>query len=171
MADIAQVSRGLNKVRTIGQAKVAIGEALSEIGRAFTALRRGRSLLFGDQTRAGRNALEAARIPLQEWFSEIKNLPDSTEYRDQFRKRRNLVTRAYVEVAGVVGELRARRTVSLGEELARSAGQLADKAGTVGKSLSEILAAFLKPLIPIIVVIVAVIVFVKFGPKLKKAST
>jgi len=168
MATIAEVSRGLNAVRTVGQAKVAIGEALSEIGRSYSSYPK----ISAENSRV----LDRVRAPLEAWYAEIKALPDSTDYRAAFQARRDTITRAYVETAGILGEITARSTVSLVDELARGFAELPRQAGQavgslargVGETAGSVVGGLFSGLGPVVVIVLVLVIYFGF---IKKAAT
>lgn len=164
---IAQIARGLNAVRTVAQAKIAIGEALSALGAAYQ--------LVG-LTQSERRALDAARRPLEEWWSGIANVPDTTHGAPTpytLGTRRSLIERAYVEIAGVHGVVSAKRTVRLANELAQSTKDLArgagefvgSVAGGVGDVAGSLVGGLLSGLGPLVLMVLAVAIFFTWKAK------
>lgn len=172
MDSLQLIIRGLNAVSTVGQARVAIGEALVAIGRAHK---------LPGLTAANRAALEARRIPLQAWYMEqqFADAPANRPYKAEFAARRRLVEGAYIEIAGVGGELDARKSVSFGSELARAAqeapvliGRAVGKAAAgVGETAGQLVGGLLSGLGSLVVLVIAVAVyFAYFAPKRGAAS-
>lgn len=164
MADVALVSRALNKVQTIGQAKLAIGEALNEIGRAYKTAK------ISDDAKgwaADSRILDRVRLPLEAWFTEISGRSDASNYRAEFLARRDLVTRAYVETFGILGEIQARGTVSLLNEIGTGFEALPGQAGAaigglargVGETAGGILGGVFSGLGPLLTILVVVVLF------------
>jgi hypothetical protein len=163
MATIAEVSRGLNAVRTVGQAKVAIGEALSALGRAYA--------LPGRTAEVGR-ALDRARIPLEAWFAEIRGVGDATDYKAEFAARRNLVTRAYVETFASSGDpnVVAPRTASIADELQsgfrelpRDLGKAIGTVATgVGETAGNVLGGLFSGLGPVVLIVLGIVLYVVY---------
>jgi hypothetical protein len=158
VSTIADVSRGLNNVRTAGQAKIAIGEALSEIGRSY----RSEPRITAENARV----LDRVRLPLESWIRELQAVADSTDYRDKFQGRRDTITRAYVETYGILGEVNARQSVSFVAELGagfqalpgqigRAVGAVAAGAGEAAGGLVGGLLSGLGPVLVIVLVLVA----------------
>jgi hypothetical protein len=164
VATIQDIARGLNGVRTAGQAKIAIGEALSELGRAYR-------LADGENART----LDRVRLPLEAWILEIALLPDASDYRSAFQARRDTITRAYVESLGILGTIQARRSVSFVDELgtgfAALPGQLGQAVGAVAKGAGEtagsLLGGLLSGLGPIVVIVIALAVYAAWRAKTK----
>jgi hypothetical protein len=160
VSDIATVSRALNSVRTAGQAKVAIGEALSELGRSY----RSEPRITPENART----LDRVRLPLEAWYAEIASLPAATDYRAAFAARKDQIVRAYVETYGILGEIQAKQSVSflseLGtgfKELPRDIGKAVGAVATgVGETAGSLVGGLFTGLGPVVVIILAVVLYV-----------
>jgi hypothetical protein len=158
MATIAEVSRGLNAVHTVGQAKIAIGEALSQLSRGYSLPR---------TTAQNRQVLDRVRVPLEQWYSEIKSLPDAMDYKAEFARRRDLIIRAYVEIEGIVGEITARSTVSFWKEVGVGIQELPADIGRgigtvargVGETAGSVVGGLFAGLGPVVVVVIGLAIY------------
>lgn len=86
---------------------------------------------------------------------------------------KSVVTKAYVNVAGAVGEFQAREAVSLLSEIAQAAkeapaligqgvGEIASGVGNVGGSL---VGGILKGLGPLVVVVLGIVIYFRYAKK------
>lgn len=98
-AELQRITAEHNKVRSAGQARVAIGEALNALGRAYKMRSNGVS---GELQTRVRNELDQARGPLERWYQEITALPNQ-DYSVTWSQKRGMVQRAYVAIAGAEG--------------------------------------------------------------------
>lgn len=86
---------------------------------------------------------------------------------------KSTVTRAYVNVAGAVGEFQAREAVSLATELTQAAKEapaligetLGSVAAGVGNTAGSLLGGLFAGLGPIVVVVIGFIVYSKYAKK------
>ncbi len=153
------IERGLNSVATVSQARLVIGEALTAIGQAHS---------FPDVDAAQHRVLEEARKPLQAWYEELRMMAGNVNYKTAFQVRRRLITRAYVEISGITGVLNAKATVSLFNEISKSAGEVTEKLGKGAKEVvggagditGNLLGGLLKGLGPLVLVMLAILVLV-----------
>jgi len=158
---IAQISRGLNNVRTVAQVKIAIGEALNALGRAY--------MMTGINA-VGRRALDSARLPLEAFYREVSPVPDQvggepTPY--VLGSKRLIIERAYVEIAGVGGVIAAKNTVSFVAELKTSASEtlknigegLGAVASGAGDAAGTLLGGLLSGLGPVFVLVLAIVIY------------
>ena len=125
------VEKALNEVTSAGQARAAIGEALSALGRTYPLL----SKLTSERAGVGRRALDLSRGELEAWYRDIKSMSHTAPYKETFSAKRKLITRAYVEIAGVEGEAHHQPQISNWEILTASIreapGVFAEGAGAV----------------------------------------
>lgn len=98
-SELPAIVRTLNGVTTAAQARSAIGSASVAIHEAYPVAQRIRD---EDRRAAAWNELDQARNGLEGWYSKI--VPNGPiDYRSEWDKKRHLVERAYVVVAGVEG--------------------------------------------------------------------
>lgn len=166
-SQIAQITRGLKLVETTGDARTAITDALSAVDRALAS---GPSL---------RGDLRQSRADLRKWLGSIAGKPAASPCPD-FQRRSQTIIRAWVNVAGAVGEVGARRSLSLFAELEKAAAELPSRVfAPVGKALGDVarnvgeaggglVGGVLSGLGPLVVIIVAIVLWVKF---FRKGST
>ncbi len=153
MANVQDITRGLQAIRTVAQAKVAIGEVLNEIGRAFTA---------ASSADLPTSDLNKARIAIEQLWSGIKALPDSTAY--SFKSPGNLdtVIKGYVEVEGITGHIVAAQTVSYWTEVKEGFEKLPENIGagteTIAEIIARIIGGFIKGLGPMTLIILLLVV-------------
>jgi hypothetical protein len=164
MATIQQITRALQSIRTVGAARVAIRDAIAGVD---AALRSGPRL---------RGDLTQSRADLLAWLSQLAGRDDALPLPD-FQARSNVIIRAWVNVAGAGGEVSARNTVSLLDEIGKAAGELpttvfkpvgealgALGAG-VGASAGGLVGGILRGLGPVMVVLLAILLWFKFFRK------
>lgn len=162
-AQIKAVEKGLNAARTFDDVRLAIGEALTNLGAAYKL--RG-------ITASGVKDLDNARVPLEKWFGQIKSLRGDIPPLD-FQAKRPFITRAYVNIAGVNGVIDARKTVSLFHELAvaaaeapkRVAGAIGEVAAGAANVAGDTAFALIKPLLPVLVILIVVLFVVNAASK------
>jgi len=166
VAGIQDIARGFNAVKTVAQARIAIGETLNALGRAYQ---------LPGITSAQRGTLDGVRAKAEAWFRVLRSDTDHAPVTNWRDIRRDL-ERAYIEIAGVGGTIEARRTVSLGDELLTSTRDVAQGIGrgvgavatTVGDTAGTLIGGLLSGLGPVVVVVLAIVVFVYFRGKLAK---
>lgn len=161
---IVQITRGLKLVKTTGEARAVITDAIEGVNRA---LRSGPSL---------RGDLLQSRADLRKWLASLAGKSVLSPCPD-FQKKSQLIVRAWVNVAGAGGEVRARRSVSLFRELEKAGSELPTKVfAPVGRALGDVarnvgeaggaaVGGILSGLGPIVIVIVAIVIWVKFFRK------
>lgn len=163
MATLTEIVRGLNAVRTVDQAKIAVGEALTALGQTYQLV--AQQTWRSDRTRAN-GLLDDARLPLEGFFAKLSKMSGGSDVPD-WATNRNLIQRAYVEIAGVGGELNARRTVSFVNEIPQAARDVAQGIGaglkTVGAAAGDlgggIVGGLLTGLGPVVVAVLAIVIY------------
>jgi hypothetical protein len=164
MPSIVDVTRALKSVRTVGQARTVIGEAIEGIKAAL------------DLVPPSTGDLRQSRANLQAWLKELSSLSASAPV-PGFQARSQTIVRAWVNVAGAGGEVAALQTVSLLDELKQSAADLPkDVFAPVGRALGEVakgvgeaggglLGGLLKGLGPLVVLVLALVIYLKIFRK------
>lgn len=164
MATLDDVTRALNGVRVVAQARIAIGETLTSLHGAYQL----------DISRSQRNALDSVRAPLESWFRELIPYLEGADYSLQFNLRKNAILKAYVEMAGVGATIQAKQTLSIvdsiqyGVKTAASGLGSAIKGATgfVGETAGGIVGGLLSGLGPIIVLVLALVIYATYFRKI-----
>lgn len=157
METLAEIVRGLNAVRTVDQARLAVGESLTAIHGAYG---------LPNLSSSSAHSLDLARKPLESFYARLGKLPGAGAV-PEWPANRNLVQRAYVDIAGAGGQSEARGTVSLVSELQRSTKDVAAGIGTglhevasvVGDTAGSVLGGLLSGLGPVIILMLALVGF------------
>lgn len=89
----------LNRVRTAGQVRSAIGSALVSLHYTYDA---AASIRDDARRQAARNELDQVRIALEQWYRKIVPTGDQ-DFSHEWAKNRQLVHRAYIVISGVEG--------------------------------------------------------------------
>jgi len=159
MATIVDVTRAMKAVRTANQGVAIIDDALLEV----------------------RNAQKTGRIPtdLANSLAELETFrrrirgASLVDFPSVWESGKATITRAYVNVAGAVGEFQARQAVSLLDELAKSAKEapaligetVGNVAGGVGDVAGSLVGGLLKGLGPIVLVVIGFVLYAKYAKK------
>lgn len=163
--ELGGITRSLNAVKTAGAARVAVGQALIALGKTYP-------LTAGfpdDRAQSARRELDSCRTALESWFKTIPTTAGAT-YVNEWAKKRSLVERAYVVIAGVEGQAsyvpRTSHLEILTQSLAEAKANIQDAVGavtdTAGRAAGGLLGGALSgigfgPLVLVGIVIVVVL--------------
>jgi hypothetical protein len=162
MATISEITRGLQAVKTVSQARVVLKEARSELLAAF-------------ETGHFATDLRRSLIDVDGLTESLSPFPGSALVPAWFDRQK--VLRAFVNVAGATGQARARATVSLANEIKQSASELpstvfrplGDALGSAARGVGEIggglVGGILKGLGPVVLLVLALVLWAKFFRK------
>ena len=175
MADIADVTRALKAVRTVGQARVVINEAIDNVDRALRspaisaedvalatlpiapAVFPLKGLL--ESPSVARGDLERSRVELVQLKRSFSGMSSAETI--NFSGDSQTVIRAYVNIAGVQGEIVVQRTLSIAREVAQQAEKAASAAGELARGAVNVLDTIARMLPIILLVVLGVVVFQK----------
>ena len=160
MASIKEVTNALKAVDTIRKARIVIQEAIVGVNGAL----RADPAMQGD--------LERSLGELLAWKLDISKMQPNAPYQGPFRARQSTIIRAYVNIAGAMGEIQARQTISLWDELVRSGGEVAEGLGrgvtAVAGGAGSVVGSVLKGIGPILILIVVAAIVI---PRMLKGKT
>ncbi len=138
-----------------------VGEALRNLHNAYLS----KGILATEV-----KTLDGVRLPLEAYAGILNSLKGSDGVTQSWPLRRQLVSRAYVEIAGIGGRIDASATVSLGKELAQASKEVGGNIGSataglanfVGDTAGGLVGGLLKGLGPIVLAVLALVIYVKF---------
>lgn len=156
MMDIAQVTRALKTIKTAGPARAAVAAALVVARQALA------------QTSA-KTTVQQVIGDLLDYQQQLASLPASAP----IVLNQRLIERAYIEAAGALGETQVRNSVSLLDEIARSAQQVAQGIGqaagatarSVGDVAGGVVGGLLSGLGPVVVLVAALVIYARYFRK------
>lgn len=174
--ELSSINRVLDKVETAAQARIAIGEGLNALGRAYQLVGKVPTELgvpiLGDHYRF---QLDRARVNLETWFNQIQGR-GAEDYRADWKLNRWKLDKAYVEIAGIEGAAeyvpRTSNLEILAQALREAPGLFGETVGNVlqevGKAAGKVAAGAAKGLgwqgsIWAVVIIAVVLVVVTQG--------
>lgn len=158
MTSMSDLVKGLKFVSTNKQAQSVITEAMAEVRRAQ---RTGE--IPTDLRNSARELTDLSRA-----LTRAHN--EGRDVAALFAARKNVVIKAYVNVAGATGAFRARNAVSLADEFARSAKDVGEgiaiaakkTTSAIGDTAGSLLGGLLKGLGPLVVAVLAFVVWTKY---------
>ncbi|MBV9837864.1 MAG: hypothetical protein JO156_07085 [Solirubrobacterales bacterium] len=120
MATLEQISAALNGVQSVGQARAAIGAALTAIHDAYDTAN-GLPYFSGYNTAAATRELDSNRYALEGDYKALPQGDNTAIDRSKWAPMQNDVNRAYVSIAGVLGGVAGAPTISdVGDILVQS---------------------------------------------------
>lgn len=180
MPTFTEITKGLDNVRTAGQAKIAIGEASKNVGNAYSkAFNTGTTFIYGLKNDYVL-VLDELRAPLEQWWGEVRGLPDDMDYTSQFRAKRNLIEKAYLYVAAIGVDIDAKQTTIfgipkvIGETFSNApkifGTAVNDLATGVGNVAGNVVGGLLSGLGPVLVAVIAGVILLSLQNKVKLGS-
>lgn len=159
MASIVDVTRAIKGVTTAPQGLRIVNDAIAEVGSAQKT-----GNIPTDLANSKRD-LEALKKRIGN--ASMANFPEVWE------SGKGVISKAYVNIAGAMGEFQARESVSLMREFERAAkeapsligqtvGELAGGVGNVGGSL---VGGILRGLGPLVVVVLGIVIYFRYAKK------
>lgn len=171
-AELQDIARTLDKIRSAGAGRIAAGAGLRALSPAYDQLAR---ISATDRRNARKNELEIARTNLERWMRNLTahDGADITALWKQTNGGRDVVLRAYTAIAGVEGEANYKPQTSNWEILLMSLKEapavfgeaVGAIAGATGKAAGDVAGGLLFGLglgglirVGVIVAIVAIVV-------------